>query len=381
MKKIIILHNIISPYKILLFNALSNYLNGNVEILYFAETAKNREWEIDYNNIHFSYYLLNRGNLDDLADFRLSKQVISYLQEKKEEISVVVAGEYNNLAYWSAWFWAWKQRIPFGSIMESTEYDHKRQWFKEKIKSLFFANCQFIFAAGSLHKEYVEKLGVLSNNIHIIGGVGGVNTDIYECFRKKLIGHTKVDLQKKLHLPKKKYIIYVGRFSPEKNLYKLLEAYAEFKHTSPNWGLLLVGSGPQEQEIREYISRYKISDIILPGFVQQKELPLYYLVSDVFILPSISEPWGLVVDEAMTLGLPVLVSIRCGCVAELVQNGRNGYCFNPINITEISSLIKKIATKDSLRKYMGKQSRMIISQYSSEHSAKIMAKTLERFVK
>jgi len=112
-------------------------------------------------------------------------------------------------------------------------------------------------------------------------------------------------------------IIYVGRFSKEKNLLFLLSAYK--KLNTDDWGFILVGNGPQYQKLNDFINKNSICNVFLPGFKQKGEIPQYLAVSDVFILASISEPWGLVVNEAMAAGLPVLISKRCGCYSDLIK--------------------------------------------------------------
>lgn len=380
MKKIVILHNIISPYKTLLFNALSDELKGNLEVVYFAETAGNREWNIDYSKMRFTYQVLNKGCLEKISSRSLAGQLAKYLSAKEGAIAALVAGEYNGLAYWYAWWWTWLQRVPFGSIMESTEKDHNRHWVKEKIKSIFFHHCQYVFSAGTLHAQYVKRLGVAADNIHVIGGVGGVDTRIYVPLAKSAAQISKEAIQLRLGLTNKKYFIYVGRFSAEKNLFTLLDAFARLQHVQPDWGILLVGSGPQEAELKEYIRVHCLSNVVFTGFIQQDDLPWFYLASEVFILPSISEPWGLVVDEALALGLPVIVSNRCGCVTELVQNRVNGICFNPDDVSELALAMQELAADEKLRSKMGRKSSAIAARFSPANSAKIMASILKTYI-
>src|SRR5207247_9691952 len=115
----------------------------------------------------------------------------------------------------------------------------------------------------------------------------------------------------RLWLPDR-YFLYVGRCSSEKNLIRLLHAYRHYRKQHPEgWQLVLVGDGPQRAELEDCARASGIRDILWCGFKQIDELPTYYALSGCFILPSTSEPWGLVVNEAMACGLPVLVSSRC----------------------------------------------------------------------
>ena len=115
------------------------------------------------------------------------------------------------------------------------------------------------------------------------------------------------------------------------------------------------------------VERLALSENVkMPGFQQYRELPLYYGLASVFILPSTTEQWGLVVNEAMASGLPVLVSNRCGCAPDLVEEGRNGYTFDPFDQTNLADLMLRISDDGCDREAMGRVSRKIIAEWSPE---------------
>ena len=120
----------------------------------------------------------------------------------------------------------------------------------------------------------------------------------------------------------------------------------------------------------------KIRNILLAGYKQKEELPLFYALSDVFILPSISEAWGLVVNEAMASGLPIIISDRCGCYPDIVKEGINGYSFNPLNKNELLNIMKNIIEEKYDLEKMGQTSLKIIKDYTSENMAQIFRKAI-----
>jgi glycosyltransferase involved in cell wall biosynthesis len=131
--------------------------------------------------------------------------------------------------------------------------------------------------------------------------------------------------------------------------------------------LVLIGDGPLKLELTQLIDELSLNEcVLLPGFKQYEELPAYYGLSGAFIHSSKTEPWGLVVNEAMASGLPVIVSERCGCASDLVENGCNGFTFNPYDIDELAGLMLKVASDDCNREAMGQASREIISSWTPE---------------
>jgi glycosyltransferase involved in cell wall biosynthesis len=110
--------------------------------------------------------------------------------------------------------------------------------------------------------------------------------------------------------------------------------------------------------------------VLLPGFKQYDELPAFYGPAGAFIHASTTEPWGLVVNEAMASGLPVLVSNRCGCAQDLVQEGKNGFTFDPDNVEELAQLMFQVsAFQPSKLSEFGSESRRIISGWGPERFA------------
>jgi glycosyltransferase involved in cell wall biosynthesis len=107
----------------------------------------------------------------------------------------------------------------------------------------------------------------------------------------------------------------------------------------------------------------------MPGFKQYEELPHYYAHAGAFIHASTTEQWGLVVNEAMASGLPVLVSNRCGCAADLVKEGENGWTFDPRNEEQMADGMRRISADDEVRFAMGSRSREIIRRWGPDRFA------------
>jgi glycosyltransferase involved in cell wall biosynthesis len=130
--------------------------------------------------------------------------------------------------------------------------------------------------------------------------------------------------------------------------------------------LVIVGSGPWEQRLKKIAQSKNLKGICWPGFKQVDELPAYYALASCFVLPSVSEPWGLVVNEAMACGLPVLVSDRCGAAGDLVFPGINGYVFDPFDAAGLARLMQCMSAGELNRKEMGQASKRLVANYTPE---------------
>ena len=125
----------------------------------------------------------------------------------------------------------------------------------------------------------------------------------------------------------------------------------------------MAGSGELEPELRQFCAEHALDNIVFTGFVNQSELPALYAASDVFVLPSEHEPWGLAVNEAMCAGLPVVVSREVGCVADLVRDGVNGYTPAAGDIEGLARALRRLIEDEGLRQRQGRESLARIQQW------------------
>jgi 1,2-diacylglycerol 3-alpha-glucosyltransferase len=162
--------------------------------------------------------------------------------------------------------------------------------------------------------------------------------------------------------------LFVGRLAPEKNVDGLIRSYQEYRRAGGSWGLALAGEGPLSEELRRRAEPGSGEDgIHFAGHKSPGELLAYYAHAKGLILPSTRDPWGLVVNEAMASGLPVIVSNRCGCADDLVEHGGNGFLFDPSREDELTECMLRLsAMTEEERAAMGRRSKEIIRNYSLE---------------
>jgi glycosyltransferase involved in cell wall biosynthesis len=266
------------------------------------------------------------------------------------------------------------------TFFESCLHDRPRHPVKELAKRYFVSRTlQGAFVGGTLHREYAIRLGIPPHAIET--GYDAVANAHFAAVADSARQDAQA-LRRQFGLPGA-YFLYVGRFAPEKNVAGLLRAYALYRkrHRLDPWPLVLVGSGPQEAHLRSLAAELGLTDVYWPGFRPIDELPMFYALATCFVLPSTSEPWGLVVNEALATGLPVLVSDRCGCAPELVQEGRNGFCFAPEDVPRLAQLMVSMACADQpTRVAFGEMSRRIVEPYSTEEWARRLTRLVRNLL-
>ena len=220
-------------------------------------------------------------------------------------------------------------------MSETTRFDHKRTAIREYGKRLLTRSLfEYAIAGGKPHIQYLEELGFPTNRIGTYYDV--VDNDFYSRATDEARAAGRP-----LDLPNQ-YFLYVGRLSIEKNLLGLLREFAQYRRRGGRWSLVLVGDGAQRAQLEsEAISLGIFEDIRFAGMKSTAETIPYYAFTSCFILPSTREPWGLVVNEAMASRNPVIVSAQCGCVEDLIQEGVNGFTFDPARSGELAQTLKK----------------------------------------
>jgi 1,2-diacylglycerol 3-alpha-glucosyltransferase len=191
----------------------------------------------------------------------------------------------------------------------------------------------------------------------------------------KLVKQHKKFERQRLNLPED-YLLYVGRLAPEKNLCRLLEALSICQQLSSDniIPIVFVGSGDQETGLKKKVQDLNLKHTVWVGFKQIDELPSYYALASALILPSTSEPWGLVINEAMACGLPILASSKCGAVLDLVFPGRNGFVFDPFDCLSISHAITSfLYLSEDQQRSMGEVSQQLIQNFSPDTWAKVLS--------
>jgi glycosyltransferase involved in cell wall biosynthesis len=254
-------------------------------------------------------------------------------------------------------------------VVENQRDDKKRNSIVETIKALYLKFIDGFCVGGETHLDYLKALGVPE-------GKASIGWDCVDNADIAVISSQSRASARPATLPEN-YFLCVARLSKRKNILRLIEAYQIYKVSLPAetrpWKLIICGDGELREEIIRRIFGMNLSgDILLSGHIYDfRELIRYYTSAKALILPSSqSEPWGLVVNEAMAAKTPVLVSKQCGCSGHLVEEGKNGFAFDGNSAQELADRMLWMHNNEHLLGVMGDESWRIVQQYSPEHFAR-----------
>ncbi|QVL33775.1 glycosyltransferase family 4 protein [Telmatocola sphagniphila] len=302
----------------------------------------------------------SEGDSNQLPPAELVGRVENLLTEINPDV-LAIAG-WGDRGMLAAFRWGLNNRKPMLVMSDSQEKDEPRKWHKEWVKRQLLKGFPAGLVAGSPHREYLAQLGIPKDRIFL--GYDVVDNAYFQ--QSVSAAQQNPELRPRLQLPAE-YFLACGRFIPKKNFEFLIRAYAAFrKSTDSPCDLVLLGDGPLRDRLMACAQQLSVENHVhFPGFQQYPQLPAYYAFAKAFILPSSHyEQWGLVVNEAMAAGLPVLVSNICGCAPDLVREGENGFQFSPQEVNPLAHQLQRLATDEELRQKMGERSREIIAQWS-----------------
>ena len=273
---------------------------------------------------------------------------------------VLVPGDHPVAGLAAALWGKWKRRRTV-LMTESTEADHAFFPIKEACKALLI---RFLFdwavGGGSSHLRYLERARFAAERVARFYDV--VDNEFFNERSQAIRRHSTAG---NFDLPER-YFLYVGRLAEEKNVRGLIDAYLEYRLAGGRWSLVLVGDGPDRRVLERMAGACGYGlDIRFEGLRSTAELPQYYAFASCFVLPSTRDPWGLVANEAMAAGLPIIVSRACGCAEDLLMEGENGCGFDPDIPGDLAGCLSAVSAldADSLLD-MGCRSEQIISQFS-----------------
>ena len=363
-RRLVILTEIISPYRIPLFNALARDRGVDLHVIFLAETDPGlREWQVHKEDIRFSYEVLPSwrkrvGPFHVLLNRGVGRALAAAAPD------AILCGGYNYLASWQALVWARARNIPFLLWSESNQQDLRRgHALVELLKNEFLHNCNGFVVPGRSAGAYVRDHGIRD---HLIFTAPNAVDNEFFAGAAAAARQDQTARRRELSLPDR-YFLFVGRLVREKGVFDLLSSYAKLnEQLRQRVGLVFVGDGAARPQLEEQAASIATGQIRFAGFAQRENLAVYYALAEMLILPTYTDTWGLVVNEAMACGLPVILSRAAGCAADLLKENWNGLLVPPHDVSSLAAAMENLGDHHDLCVTMGDNSRQHVSQYSPD---------------
>lgn len=309
--KVLVLTTIMAPYRVNLFNELGQYCELTVCFEQQHDESRERNWFVQAGHRFKSVPLEHWDRSVGRVKLDIIKRV------NADHYDLAIAYEYSTITGMLFLLLCKLKKIPYlvncdGAFIES----HPIKGF---IKRFFIKGAAACLANGDHAKNYFLNFGARADDIHGHHFTSLYAKDISASVPSK---EEKVRLRGELGWPLySKIVITVGRFIKSKRIDVLIAAWTRMQ---PDWLCVIVGSGELEQEYRSQIERLSLANILFTGHQTPEALKKMYLASDLFVLPTESDVWGLVVNEAFACGLPAITTDKCIAGLELIQEGYNG---------------------------------------------------------
>jgi glycosyltransferase involved in cell wall biosynthesis len=368
-QRVAIYHNILwSKYKGVVFSEIhsrSSTAGIQASFIQVAETDGERValGGVDLSYHQYPYRLLFPGSYDRVS---LGKRILALSRDLiRNPCDLVVLPGYEKIEYWAMLAVCMLIQRRRAVFCDSTIYDRVRNTWKEIFKGFFFRRCDGFFCYGIRSREYILGYGINEEKVNFRCQAAALPHG-YDPVA--VLGQYQTNrVQQSSATPR---FLYVGRLSIEKGLADLLEAFVAVRASAPEARLDLVGAGPMKDDLIERAKTLGLGEsITFLGSKNIVEIARLFMRSTALVLPSHSEPWGLVVNESLSYGCPVVVSNVCGCVPDLVIDGVTGYSFEAKNVQALSDAMLSILRMSTDRAAVAKHCLDVIANYNPGQAA------------
>jgi glycosyltransferase involved in cell wall biosynthesis len=355
------------PYHFFRLDCANKYLD--VTALEFSSIDHTNLWTNNNSDKTNTITLFSEEPITKIPSLLIKKKVFKVLNNLNPE--VVILSGWDAIPSLYTLLWALKNNIPTVVISESQEFDFKRSEIKELGKKLILKLIDSAFVGGVNQSDYLIKLGFKKERIFL--GCDVVDNDFF--FQSNKADNKKIVSQ----LPKF-FFMTSCRFVEKKNLFFLIKVFEKFQRKIKDWSLVLVGDGPLKEDLIRFSNQLNISEkVVFTGYQEYESISSIYNSASCFVLPSITEQWGLVVNEALASGIPVLCSKRAGCAPNLIENNGVGYTFDPFSENDLETKMYQIV-EDLKSSNFKSKTYSIISQWGKDKYSNNILKAAEQAI-
>ena len=367
--KILYIVNIPSPYRVSFFNELGKFCD--LTVLFERKSSDEREasWH-DYNFESFEGIFL-RG-IKFRKNQAISLDFIKYIKNRKYDH--IIVGGYATPTGALVINYLKIKKVPFILNIDGGMIKEKENKLVESIKKHYISSASNWLSTGKVSSNYLEYYGAKQENIHVYPFTALKNEDL---INKPMNLSHKRELQKEYQLIGAKIAISVGRFIKSKGFDVLIKAWAS---VPDDFSLYIIGGEPTE----EYIKLKKdlgLKNVYFQSYKEKNLLLNYYRAADLFILPTRSDVWGLVINEAIANGLPVITTEKCVAGLELIHNNENGFIVPVDDEKALAERINETLGNEELLRKMSENSLVRAKKYTIENMASETLKIFQKIKK
>jgi len=341
--KVVIVTNISTPYRDPVYRLLNNFEDIESKVFFCSKSEPNRNWNM--GSIEFDHVFLSKKT-NKFIHFNFN--VFRELNKFKPDV-ILTAGFNPTMLF--AWLWTilrFKKHIPFS---DANIYSERGLSVLHKIirKIVFSSSNAF--------------LGASEGTLELYKGYKIPNNKLFKsCLAIDNYKFKQIDEKKEYDL------MFCGQFIERKQPIFFCEIAKIVSESKPGLKVLLLGSGPLKEDCLKYLIENDI-DFTDAGFVQPDDLPNYVNSSRLLLFPTLKDPWGLVANEALASGVPVLISSVAGAAEELVIDGFNGFVLDNYNVDKWSLKVNEILTNTYLENKMSINATNSVINYTFSSAA------------
>jgi glycosyltransferase involved in cell wall biosynthesis len=376
MKKVLLLSNVPSPYLTPLFNKLALESGWELLICYVSRWSSNVGWSEEQAR---QYVVHGETVLDERRQWlrKFSPQwaaawtLLTMLWQQKPDYLVIYG--YTRVPQLTALFWCFLAGRPFAIAGDATYYADNAQGIRRVLKArwlgLVARQAAAILVVGKASRMFWEAYGARA--AQIFEAPFAVDNAWFATESQLQQAKAEAFCQQ-LKWEGKTVFLYVGRLIKRKNVDLLIQAVRNAELAQAT--LLIAGDGEERAALEALASGDPRIKFV--GNATQQELAFYYALADVLVLPSRTEPWGLVVNEAMACGLAIVAHWQCGAAVDLVNAG-NGVLLRSFSPDELRSAIETLSSERETLKVMQQCSRRKIAPWSFTNAALAIRQAVE----
>lgn len=357
--KVLVIASYPAPYRVGVFKELSMYYDLETYFDTCANENRSSEWFCKSGDFSF-----------DILDNEESNNKFKNALKNIKKYDFVLAYDPTRKPAMKAIFLCRLHHVPYyinndGAII-------RKNFLKDCLKRFLYRGAKACFSSGRSATEYFRYYGISEEKIPEHKFTSLTNEDILS---QPISEEEKVSLKKQLNLENKKTIITVGQFIYRKGFDVLLEAWKQIDDEAQ---LLIIGGGDLQNSYEDYIKQNSLKNVNIIGFMQKEELFKYYCASDIFVLPTREDVWGLVINEAMAVGLPVITTDNCNAGLELIEKGENGYIVPVDDAKKLGEKISYLLLNSTLCEAISINNLKKIKNYTIEEIAQSHVETIEK---